>query len=233
LNYIIFVLDANTRMPTPTTITPSLAAGITLAPVRLADLVAKPPTVTGVTETKSGYLPPHLRRTVEPAPKPQPSSIEITDSDFPTLGGPPKKSAPSVAKINFKKAVDDHLEREKQSEIERANGVEEDTLKLTSSQLEADGWAILSLKSVVVHTDFNDDSGPTADILMTDEIHRAKRFSEEMEEEAERFFRAYMKISHPDDEIKIVKKIKTPTPLNDACMRYRAKMRSLTSVKAV
>jgi len=219
-----------------TTKTPSLAAGITLAPVRLADLVAKPPTAIGVTETKSGYLPPHLRRSVESAPKPQPSSIEITDSDFPTLGGPAKKSAAAnkaIAKINFKKAVDDHLEREKQSEIQRANGVEEDTLNLTSSQLEADGWAILSLKSVVVHTDFNDDSGPTADILMTDDIHRTKRFSEEMEEDADRFFRAYMKISHPDDEIKIIKKIKTPTPLNDACMRYRAKMRSVTSVEAV
>jgi hypothetical protein len=233
LNYIIFVLDANTRMPTPTTITPSLAAGITLAPVRLADLVAKPPTVTGVTETKSGYLPPHLRRTVEPAPKPQPSSIEITDSDFPTLGGPPKKSAPSVAKINFKKAVDDHLEREKQSEIERANGVEEDTLKLTSSQLEADGWAILSLKSVVVHTDFNDDSDSTTEIVTIGEIHRTKRFSEEMEEETDRFFRAYMKVSRPEDLINIAKKVKTPTPLNDACKRYRAKMRSVTSVEAV
>jgi hypothetical protein len=216
--------------------TPSLAAGITLAPVRLADLVAKPPTATGVTETKSGYLPPHLRRPTETAAKLQPSSIEITDSDFPTLGGPPKNSTAAnkaIAKINFKKAVDDHLEREKQSEIERANGVEEDSLKFTSSQLEADGWAILPLKSVVVHTDFNDDSESTTDILMTDEIHRTKRFSEEMEEEADRFFRAYMKISHPDDEIKIVKKIKTPTPLNDACMRYRAKMRAVTSVEAV
>jgi hypothetical protein len=233
LNYIIFGLDANSKMSVMTKTTPSLAAGITLAPVRLVDLVAKPPTATGVTETKSGYLPPHLRRTVESAAKPQPSSIEITDSDFPTLGGPPKKSAPSVAKINFKKAVDDHLEREKQSEIERANGVEEDSLKFTSSQLEADGWAILPLKSVVVHTDFNDDSESTTDILMTDEIHRTKRFSEEMEEEADRFFRAYMKVSRPEDLINIAKKVKSPTPLNDACMRYRAKMRSITSVKVV
>ena len=232
MNYIIFGLDANTRMPAHINTTPSLAAGITLAPVRLADLVAKPPTATGGTETKSGYLPPHLRRNVESAPKPQPSSIEITDSDFPTLGGPAKKSAPSAAKINFKKAVDDHLEREKQSEIQRANGVEEDSLKLTSSQLEADGWAILPLKSVGF-ADFNDDSDSTTEIVTIGEIHRTKRFSEEMEEEAERFFRAYMKISHPDDEIKIVKKIKTPTPLNDACMRYRAKMRGVTSVKAV
>ena len=220
-------------MPAPTNMPPSLAAGITLAPVRLADLVAKPPTVTGVTETKSGYLPPHLRRTVEPAPKPQPSSIEITDSDFPTLGGPPKKSTPSAAKINFKKAVDDHLEREKQNEIERANGAEEDSLKLTSSQLEADGWAILPLKSVVVHTDFNHDSDSTTEIVTTGEIHRTKRFSEEIEEEADRFFRAYMKVSRPEDLINIAKKVKSPTPLNDACKRYRAKMRSVTSVEAV
>jgi len=220
-------------MPAHVNTTPSLAAGITLAPVRLADLIAKPPTATGVMETKSGYLPPHLRRPTDAAAKLQPSSIEITDTDFPTLGGPAKKSAPSVAKINFKKAVDDHLEREKQSEIERANGVEEDTLKLTSSQLKADGWAILPLKSVVVHTDLNEEDGCSTDILMTDEIYRTKRFSEEMEEEADRFFRAYMKISHPGDEIKIVKKIKAPTPLNDACMRYRAKMRGVTSVKAV
>ena len=219
-------------MPTPTNMPPSLAAGITLAPVRLADLVAKPPTATGVTETKSGYLPPHLRRTVEPAPKPQPSSIEITDSDFPTLGGPPKKSTPSAVKINFKKAVDDHLEREKQNEIQRANGVEEDSLKLTSSQLEADGWAILPLKSVA-SPDFNDDSDSTTEIVTTGEIHRTKRFSEEMEEEADRFFRAYMKVSRPEDLINIAKKVKSPTPLNDACKRYRAKMRSVTSVEAV
>jgi len=219
-------------MSVMTKTTPSLAAGITLAPVRLVDLVAKPPTATGVTETKSGYLPPHLRRTVESAAKPQPSSIEITDSDFPTLGGPPKKSAPSVAKINFKKAVDDHLEREKQSEIERANGVEEDSLKLTSSQLEADGWAILPLKSVGF-ADFNDDSDSTTEIVTIGEIHRTKRFSEEMEEEVDRFFRAYMKVSRPEDLINIAKKVKTPTPLNDACKRYRAKMRSVTSVEAV
>lgn len=213
-------------MPAHVNTTPSLAAGITLAPVRLGDLVTKPPTATGVTETKSGYLPPHLRRATEVAPKPQPSSIEVTESEFPSLGGPAKKSAPSVAKINFKKAVDDHLEREKQSEIERANGVEEDTSR---TQLEADGWAILSLKPIhsITANDQEDE------VFVADEIHRTKRFSEEMEEEADRFFRAYMKISHPDDEIKIVKKIKTPTPLNDACKRYRAKMRSLTSVEAV
>jgi hypothetical protein len=218
-------------MPTHINTTPSLAAGITLAPVRLGDLVTNPPTVTAGTETKSGYLPPHLRRTLESAPKPQPSSIEITDSEFPSLGGPAKKSTPSGGKINFKKAVDDHLEREKQSEIERANGLEEEYLKLTSSQLEADGWVILPLKSVGF-ADINDDSGSITDILMTDEIHRTKRFSEEMEEEADRFFRAYMKVSRPEDLINIAKKVKSPTPLNDACKRYRAKMRSVTSVEA-
>ena len=219
-------------MSVTTKTTLSLAAGITLAPVRLADLVAKPLTATGGMETKSGYLPPHMRRPTEAAAKSQPSSIEITDSDFPSLGGPPKKSIAPAVKINFKKAVDDHLEREKQSEIERANGVEEDAFPLTRGQLEADGWVILPLKHVAP-VDFNEDNGSSADIVMADEIHRTKRFSEEMEEEADRFFRAYMKISHPDDEIKIVKKIKTPTPLNDACIRYRAKMRSLTSVEAV
>ena len=200
-----------------------------MAPVRLGDLVTKPPTATAATETKSGYLPPHLRRPTEAVTKSQPSSIEVTESEFPSLGGPVKKAAPAnkaPAKINFKKAVDDHLEREKQSEIERANGVEED---ISRTQLEADGWAILSLKPIhsITANDQEDE------VFVADEIHRTKRFSEEMEEEADRFFRAYMKISHPDDEIKIVKKIKTPTPLNDACKRYRAKMRSLTSVEAV
>jgi hypothetical protein len=211
---------------------PSLAAGITLAPVRLGDLVTKPPTATGGTETKSGYLPPHLRRATEAAPKPLPSSIEVTDSEFPSLGGPAKKSTPSPGKINFKKAVNDHLEREKQSEIERANGVEEDALKLTSSQLEADGWVILPLKSVA-SSDFNDDSDSTTEIVTIGEIHRTKRFSEEMEEETDRFFRAYMKVSRPEDLINIAKKVKSPTPLNDACKRYRAKMRGVTSVEAV
>ena len=219
-------------MPTHIKTTPSLAAGITLAPVRLGDLVTKPPTATAATETKSGYLPPHLRRPTEAVTKSQPSSIEVTESEFPSLGGPVKNSIAPAVKINFKKAVDDHLEREKQSEIERANGVEEDAFPLTRGQLEADGWVILPLNPVAP-VDFNEDNGSSADIVMTDEIHRTKRFSEEMEEEADRFFRAYMKISHPDDEIKIVKKIKTPTPLNDACKRYRAKMRSLISVEAV
>ena len=229
MNYIIFVLHTDSRMPAHVNTTPSLAAGITLAPVRLGDLVTKPPTATAATETKSGYLPPHLRRPTEAVTKSQPSSIEVTESEFPSLGGPVKKAAPAnkaPAKINFKKAVDDHLEREKQSEIERANGVEED---ISRTQLEADGWAILSLKPIhsITANDQEDE------VFVADEIHRTKRFSEEMEEEADRFFRAYMKISHPDDEIKIVKKIKTPTPLNDACKRYRAKMRSLTSVEAV
>jgi len=232
LNYIIFVLHTDCRMPAHVNTTPSLAAGITLAPVRLGDLVTKPPTATGVTETKSGYLPPHLRRATEAAPKPQPSSIDVTESEFPSLGGPAKKATAAnkgtaaAAKINFKKAVDDHLEREKQSEVERANGVEED---ISRSELEADGWAILSLKPIHSIPANDQEEEP----LVADEIHRTKRFSEEMEEEADRFFRAYMKISHPDDEIKIVKRVKTPTPLNDACIRYRAKMRSLTSVEAV
>jgi hypothetical protein len=95
--------------------------------------------------------------------------------------------------------------------------------------LEADGWAILSLKPIHSIPANDQEEEP----LVADEIHRTKRFSEEMEEEADRFFRAYMKISHPDDEIKIVKRVKTPTPLNDACKRYHAKMRSLTSVEAV
>lgn len=213
-------------MPAHVNTSPSLAAGITLAPVRLGDLVANTTSATKPTQATSGYLPPHLRRTTEAAPKPQPSSIDVTESEFPSLGGPVKKATAAPAKINFKKAVDDHLEREKQSEIERANGVEED---ISRTQLEADGWAILSLKPVhsIPANDQEDE------VFVADEIHRIKRFSEEMEEEADRFFRAYMKISHPDDEIKIVKKIKTPTPLNDACKRYRAKMRSLTSVEAV
>jgi hypothetical protein len=210
----------------------SLAAGITLAPVRLGDLVANTTTATKPTQATSGYLPPHLRRATEAAPKPQPSSIDVTESEFPSLGGPAKKATAAnkgtaaAAKINFKKAVDDHLEREKQSEVERANGVEED---ISRSQLEADGWAILSLKPIHSIPANDQEEEP----LVADEIHRTKRFSEEMEEEADRFFRAYMKISHPDDEIKIVKRVKTPTPLNDACIRYRAKMRSLTSVEAV
>ena len=229
MNYIIFVLHTDSRMHAHVNTTPSLAAGITLAPVRLGDLVTKPPTATGVTETKSGYLPPHLRRTLESAPKPQPSSIDVTESEFPSLGGPVKKAAPAnkaTAKINFKKAVDDHLEREKQSEIERANGVEEDTSR---SQLEADGWAILSLKPL--HSIPANDQ--EEEVFMPDEIHRTKCFSEEMEEETDRFFRAYMKVSRPEDLINIAKKVKSPTPLNDACKRYRAKMRSLTSVEAV
>lgn len=226
MNYIIFVLHTDSRMPVHVNTTPSLAAGITLAPVRLGDLVANTTSATKPTQATSGYLPPHLRRATEAAPKPQPSSIDVTESEFPSLGGPVKKATGAPAKINFKKAVDDHLEREKQSEVERANGVEED---ISRSQLEADGWAILSLKPIHSIPVNDQEDEP----FMPDEIHRTKRFSEEMEEEADRFFRAYMKISHPDDEIKIVKKIKTPTPLNDACKRYRAKMRSLTSVEAV
>lgn len=208
----------------------TLASGITLAPVKLSELVASP-----VKAAISAYVPPYMRNATDLPPKPIPNSIEITDSEFPSLALPTKGNSTKAptsapAKINFKKAVNDRLEREKMDELERAKGSEENVFKLSNAQLEADGWCILPLKASSANSEWYDTP---MESNLRDEIHRTTRFSEEMEGDVGRFFEAYMKTSGSEDFYKVVKKIKSKTPLNDACMRYRAKMRSVRGVEAV
>jgi hypothetical protein len=201
---------------------PTLAEGLTLAPVKMGEFVANLPTAIA-TEAANKYVPPSLRKPNDSQPIVQNPKLVVTDTDFPSLGSTSSKKPPVVAaKINFKKAVDDHLEREKLSELERANLEDKESLNLTSAQLEAQGWVIIPLKRpilIAAEDDFEED------VVLVDDIHRPKRFSEEIEQEADRFFQNYLNTDIPETPFKIVKKIKSSTPLNDACMRYRAKQR--------
>jgi hypothetical protein len=89
---------------------------------------------------RSGYAPPHLRKAV---PK-QDEEIKFTDSDFPGLV-PCNGPTPVAPSINFKQSVMNFLEKEKLDQEERNRLPELDPKKMNRAQLEAGGWAVLSM----------------------------------------------------------------------------------------
>ena len=198
---------------------PTLASGITLSPVRMGEFMAQSiKTEESTIRSKNIYVPPNKRNTSDTAISPKLESIEFTESNFPTLGAPVKPPISIPGKINFKKVVNDRLEKEKQ--LEKGSGADKDINKLTRDQLEADGWAILSLGGVSTQKEYNEE---TININNDDDIFREKPFTEEMEEEVKNFFEAYKNPNSPQYQSKFIKKIKTPSVLIDACMSYRAK----------
>lgn len=193
------------------------ASGITLAPVRMGDLLSK--TTIAPSNLRSGYVPPHMRQvTVTPDTVALPEKISLVETDFPTMGSPsPAKSkSPKSPSINFKKAVDDHLEREKLTEAERNKVPEQDIMKMTSEQLEAGGWLRLSLdvNKVPYYTE-------EADVPYDFGAFPTKTTVDEMEEEADLVFKTYMANDDSDAMTYKLKATSTPYPLNEACLRYR------------
>lgn len=146
----------------------SLASGIKLAPIRMGDLVATAAAsgTAAAPKPKEGYIAPHLRNGVAEAPTQAQPKMDTTN--FPTLGTPPSSAkavvwqksptspspnpasptsptptSPSFA--NFKATVDACIEKERQTEAERAKMPETDVLKMSTEEREADGWTALSM----------------------------------------------------------------------------------------
>lgn len=212
----------------------SMASGIKLAPVRMGDLIpshlAQTTTkVAATTKPKVGYVPPHMRQGIDTTSSVTlPEKISLVETDFPTMGGPSPltSKSPKSPTINFKKAVDDHLEREKLTEAERNKAPEEDPLKMTPKQLEEEGWIALPI-DVSYYTgpmhwsqEYDDDQ---EDLTSYDYGPDSKPLTTMMEEEAEQVFNTY-KQTNSEFAFKFAQRKKSPTPLNDACLRYsRAK----------
>ena len=210
------------------------ASGIQLAPVRMGDLIpshlAQTTTkLAAATKPKVGYVPPHMRQGTAASDSVMlPEKISLVETDFPTMGSfsPATSKSPKSPAINFKKAVDDHLEREKLTEAERLKAPEQDPLKMTKEQLEEEGWIALPM-------DLSYYKGPPSCIQDQDQeqdnftaydyASASKSLSAMMEEEAEQVFNSYKQVN-TESAFKFAQHKKSPTPLNDACLRYsRAK----------
>ena len=203
------------------------ASGIQLAPMRMGDLLPKAPTSATVDKApKAGYVPPHMRSGgggTSQIPDTTPISAVLVDSEFPTFGSatkaPKVQTAPKAPAINFKKAVDDHLEREKLSEAERNKAPEEDILKMTPEQLEAEGWFSMPLDARSIP--YFEDKSWIQEYENDFGVFPTRTHMEEMEADAEAVFRSYSQVGSSELLIGNNSKRKSPAPLNDACLRYR------------
>ena len=130
------------------------ANGITLKPVRMGDLV------TSGTKPGGKYVPPSRRQNPEESMAHATAEINMSEENFPTLGSTPKK-APVWGKNTVKTSstepmaigpslsdkIKEKLRLDAIAEEERVRGGETDVWKMTPSQLEAEGWICLPLKS--------------------------------------------------------------------------------------
>lgn len=120
------------------------ASGIKLEPVRMAAVID----VGGATKSnnptaKNAYVPPSKRGTSQVVGTTN-KIIEFNDSDFPSLSTPASLSGRS-AKLNFKKAVDDCIEREKQDSMNASNDSDIPWSEMTPEQQERAGIVAVSV----------------------------------------------------------------------------------------
>jgi len=176
-----------------------------------------------------GYVPPHMRQSTTASDTVMlPEKISLVETDFPTMGSfsPATSKSPKSPAINFKKAVDDHLEREKLTEAERNKAPEEDPIKMTQKQLEEEGWIALpiDLSYYTGPMQWSQQCDHDGDEFTTyDYGSDSKPLATMMEEEAEQVFNRYKEVNS-EFAFKFAQRKKSPTPLNDACLRYsRAK----------
>lgn len=123
---------------------------VMLAPIKMGSLVAasataaKPAAPAVPTTTKrAAYVPPSKRAEKKAE---LPTTLDFSDSQFPGMAS--KVIAKPVAekpKVDFKKTVNDCIEREKLDELERNKEKESDPWKMTIEQREAAGWVTLPM----------------------------------------------------------------------------------------
>jgi hypothetical protein len=119
---------------------------ITLAPIKMGSLstAAQPAAATGTPPTaKRAYVPPSKRAEKKAE---LPTTLDFGDAQFPGMSS--KILAKPVAekpKVDFKKTVNDCIEREKLDEIERSKQQETDPWKMSIEEREAAGWVTLPM----------------------------------------------------------------------------------------
>jgi hypothetical protein len=206
---------------------PSLASGITLQPMKMAEHIQASSTGSQG-QPRVGYLPPHLRNpdASKGVVNTQPTKATVTDTEFPTLGVMTKKA--SAGKINFKKAVDDHLEREKLADAGRS--LESDERFDDSADL--NNWVSLSLKGSLDaaadgHIEPYDSLAFDFDLDFGE--FPSKTIVQEMEEEADRVFRSYLN-EKQEDQVYLPTTRLRRLPLNEACIRYRQSLKAKTNL---
>jgi hypothetical protein len=119
----------------------SAAQGITLKPVRLADLAAT--AVAAAAVKKSKYVPPSERAAEGPAPL---TAAELSSTKlFPSLGLAAAVAA--AAPLSFKKNVEDGIKKAQQ-ELEEGFRREQitDPWEMTEEERRQNGWEMLSLR---------------------------------------------------------------------------------------
>jgi hypothetical protein len=117
----------------------SAAQGLTLKPVRLADLAA----AAVAAPKKSKYVPPSERAATGPEPL---TAAELSSTKlFPTLGLTAAVAA--AAPLSFKKNVEDGIKKA-QKELEEGYRREQitDPWEMTAEEREQNGWEMLSLR---------------------------------------------------------------------------------------
>jgi hypothetical protein len=113
---------------------------VQLAPIKMGSLV---PAATGTPATakKMSYVPPSKRAEKKPE---LPTTLDFGDAQFPGMVS--KTAAVKVTNaLDFKKTVNDCIEREKLDELERNKEKESDPWKMTIEEREAAGWVTLPM----------------------------------------------------------------------------------------
>jgi predicted restriction endonuclease len=89
----------------------------------MSDILTLPPRSDGSKSepVKNGYVPPHLRKGEKNTISSTPVAVDMSTQSFPEINTEVKKTTPSNvwSKTTFKKKIDDLLEFEKLSEIEK------------------------------------------------------------------------------------------------------------------
>ena len=123
---------------------------VTLAPIKMGSLTnaaaGQPASATGTAVTtgaKKTYVPPSKRAEKKAE---LPTTLDFGDSQFPGMSSKAKVNpVAEKPKVDFKKTVNDCIEREKLDEIERSKQQETDPWKMTLEQREAAGWVTLPM----------------------------------------------------------------------------------------
>jgi len=200
----------------------------------MGDLVAAPLTTAAAVAAvpaKEGYIAPHLRNGLSEAPTQAQPKMDTTN--FPTLGTPPSAKAvvwhktptsplspnptsptptsPSFA--NFKATVDACIEKERQTEAERAKLPETDVMKMTTEEREADGWTTLSMSRASVIGILRKELIEEPELLGTFTFAEMAALRETYEKRADKEFDLYR--DQPTNRSFFLKK-KTTCPMDQA-----------------
>jgi len=125
------------------------AHGIKLAPIKMGDLVAKGGSGEQSSPWSKGkYIPPSKRSETDPV-IPTVEKVDMSDKNFPSLGpslGQVKTIKPAAILTSLSDRFKEGLRLDAIAEGERSKAPETDPLKMTGSELDADGWFVLNIQ---------------------------------------------------------------------------------------